>query len=553
MEEKPKREFGSPRDFLGREDEDVEEKGGAEKEKEVFNPTPHLLLILFVFLLALGARLAVLFFYTDPQNPGLNWYGDVWHHWQIAYLSWKVGFQHGFLRLWDFKGLEYYWGLLHPLALIAGFIISGSISILVPRMVSVIFSSLAITLIFLIVARYFNKKAAFASALFLTFMPVALFSDTLGMQEPLGLFFLVLGLYLWPRWAALGGVSWMLAGMVRSEYWLFSFGLLLAVLIREKNFDKKIATLFGYGVPALLYMKYMLDYTGNPIYPIYWNFLASVAGEWFVKEGVQLSEKVQIIKMASQALTLGFLGSGLLVFWRKPRGYLFYLLGLANLAFILFIFGFGAYLYGYLNAPLGFIDRFWVDRLLAWPYGFLGVLLAIVLLYFLPRKIGKLGTLSGSLVFLVLLALTQLSWPSINYHYTQARGPLGGEEELAKAIAEKYTWEGSVLIPGGRPALTYYLVYQEKIPGDKLISEFYDPFYYYQGEDPFAEWDEFRREIVDWLEKHNAELFVVGGDFSLSETLGNYGKMFEIEEGKLFELVGEGGGYKIFKVKINGN
>ncbi|MFQ5922275.1 MAG: hypothetical protein ACE5M4_05475, partial [Anaerolineales bacterium] len=53
--------------------------------------------------LAAIARLYVLFFVTEPQNPGLGWYGDVFHHWQIAYLSQEIGFSEGFLRLWDFK------------------------------------------------------------------------------------------------------------------------------------------------------------------------------------------------------------------------------------------------------------------------------------------------------------------------------------------------------------------------------------------------------------------------------------------------------------------
>jgi len=59
-----------------------------------------------IFLLAALPRLFVIFFVTDPQNPGLGWYGDTFHHWQIAYLSKEIGFSQGFLRLWDFKGLE---------------------------------------------------------------------------------------------------------------------------------------------------------------------------------------------------------------------------------------------------------------------------------------------------------------------------------------------------------------------------------------------------------------------------------------------------------------
>ena len=82
---------------------------------------------ILIFAGALVARLLVLFVLTDPQNPGLGWYGDVYHHWQIAYLSQEVGFSEGFLRLWDFKGLEFFWGLLRPLTLIALFNLTGSI------------------------------------------------------------------------------------------------------------------------------------------------------------------------------------------------------------------------------------------------------------------------------------------------------------------------------------------------------------------------------------------------------------------------------------------
>src|SRR3989344_3327790 len=108
------------------------------------------------FAAAFIFRIGILFFMTIPENVGPGWYGDVYHHWQIAYLSKTVGFKEGFLRLWDFKGLEYYWGLLHPLVLIIGFALSGSTSIVVPRMISVIFGSLSITLIFLIINRHFN-------------------------------------------------------------------------------------------------------------------------------------------------------------------------------------------------------------------------------------------------------------------------------------------------------------------------------------------------------------------------------------------------------------
>jgi hypothetical protein len=78
--------------------------------------------------LAAGAavpRLLYLFVFSDPENPGA--YGDVWHHWQIAYLTKEIGLSApDGPRLWDLKGLEYVWGLLHPILMVGLFDITGS-------------------------------------------------------------------------------------------------------------------------------------------------------------------------------------------------------------------------------------------------------------------------------------------------------------------------------------------------------------------------------------------------------------------------------------------
>src|SRR3979490_1862223 len=65
-------------------------------------------------------RLLYLFVFSDPENPGVRRYGDVWHHWQIAYLTKEIGLSapEG-PRLWDLKGLDYFWGILHPLLMVA--------------------------------------------------------------------------------------------------------------------------------------------------------------------------------------------------------------------------------------------------------------------------------------------------------------------------------------------------------------------------------------------------------------------------------------------------
>ena len=100
---------------------------------------------------ALLPRLYALFFLTDPQNPGDGWHGDVFHHWQIAYLTKEIGlWDPSGPRLWDLKGLDYFWGLIHPALLVILFYVSGSVDIVIPRLVSVFFGALAVVLLSLI-------------------------------------------------------------------------------------------------------------------------------------------------------------------------------------------------------------------------------------------------------------------------------------------------------------------------------------------------------------------------------------------------------------------
>jgi len=79
--------------------------------------------LVLVFLLLLVPRLVYLFYISDPNIVG--WYTDVFHHWQVAYLSKEIGFKQEVWRLWDFKGMEYFWGVLHPVVLAALFALTG--------------------------------------------------------------------------------------------------------------------------------------------------------------------------------------------------------------------------------------------------------------------------------------------------------------------------------------------------------------------------------------------------------------------------------------------
>ena len=457
-----------------------------------------------VFLLAALPRLFVIFFVTDPQNPGLGWYGDTFHHWQIAYLSMEIGFEEGFLRLWDFKGMEYFWGLLHPLILAGLFSITGSVDILIPRMVSLVSGSLAVVFLFVLARRHFGASVAVAAALFAALNPVGMFSDASGMQEPLGIMLLLGGLLLWPRRPIATGMIWALAGMVRAEYWLFGVGLVVAAFIVDKASTRKIGLAMGWGLPSLLYMKYLMGYTGNPIYPIYWNFMGNAAGAWMAD--IPLDATKLAVQWGFRVVAVVCVIGIWRVLISKRRHALLYLLGLGNLLFLSIMLGFSAYV-------RGFLPRFFVDRIFEWPYAFLGLIIAVWLVKEVAPRLGRsVGPAVPWVGIVGVLAVSQLAWPVIWRYFEPGRLLYESEFSAATAIAQKY--EGGVVsMPEDRPWQTYWLVNDFDLDARSIEGQMYDPFAYMSG-DPFANWSENREAISSWLETRNIELLV----FDVGET-----------------------------------
>ena len=453
---------------------------------------------LAVFAFAFLPRLIALFKVVAPESPG--WYDDTFHHWQIAYLSQTVGFKQSFLRLWDLKGMEYFWGLLHPLSLVGLFKLTGSTSILVPRFLSLFSGCLAIVFLFFLLWRYFNLGAALGSVVWISLMPVMIYADTAGLQEPLALALIFGALLFWPKGPVLTGLLISLAGMIRAEYWLFGTGLFAASFFAKEKSDHKVLLGVGWLIPTLLYVKYLLDHTGNAIYPIYWNFLASVKGEWFADVPLPPGG-LETQYIARVIFTFGVIGA-LLVFFKKIRPYFLFLFGFSNILFIGFMLGFGAYIKGYL-------PRFWLDRLFAWPYSFGGILIAVFFLSWLPRKFRApaLAKIFGWLIILVGLAISQLTWLPIERLAEASQHRYLAEKEFAEKTADFYQG-GTILIPEDRPPFVYYLVHDYGISGERLLGQMFDPFYYFE-EDPFSDWSEYRLRIIDWLAKSDVRLIVV--------------------------------------------
>lgn len=477
-----------------------------------------------IFILSVLARLIPLIFFTGTDNAGPGWYTDAYHHWQIGYFSKEVGFKHGFLRLWDLKGMEYFWGIGHPLALSFLFFITGSSSLLVPRLLSVFSGAVVAGLMGVLILRWFNSKAAWAVGIWAAAQPIAVFSDQIGLQGPLGLVLLILGIYFWPKKPFVTGLFWALAGTVRAEFWLFGAGLVAVSLFKTKSFDKKVILLLSYLIVAGVHMKILLDKTGNPIYPIWWNFFANVKGDWLppVPEGPTILLVGTAMKIAFGALVL----IGLWIVYKKPKGFLFWSLGIFNLGFLAFMGGFSAYVIYFR------LLRFWVDRLWTFPYTFLGAVLAVFLFWYLPRTVGvfkKITNLFWIPYLSLLIILSIISWPFM-IDYFNKRSIWEETKHLASITGRSYEG-GNVLIPVDRPDLTYSLVHFENIKAEDIKGQMFTPFYYMDDEAPFDNWKEHREEVLSWLVKEDVRLLVIR-EFGK----GDYGKLV-MKEARVFELV----------------
>src|SRR6266851_962606 len=131
-----------------------------EEAAQVYPAAPPWPWLASVAAAALIPRLVYLFLVADPENAG-HGFTDAYHHWQIAYLTKEIGLTNG-PRLWDMRGWEYFWGLLHPVLMDLLFFITGSSDIVLARLLSVAFGSASVVLIFLLCHRYWGLGVAVA-------------------------------------------------------------------------------------------------------------------------------------------------------------------------------------------------------------------------------------------------------------------------------------------------------------------------------------------------------------------------------------------------------
>jgi hypothetical protein len=450
----------------------------------------------------------VLFVFTDPENPGLGAYNDVWHHWQIAYLTKEIGLSApGGPRLWDLKGLEYFWGLLHPLVMVGVFDVTGSIDIVLNRLVSTFFGVAVVVLLFHICRRYWGTQVAVGAALVAALLPTSVMNDASGMLEPLGVALSLVGIWAWQRQGGFAaGLAFGLATMARAEAWLFSLGLLVAACL-GKMARHRLPLVATFAVVMLVYMKVLLDQTGNAVYPLWWNFFANAVGRWEftpITSGQAAVRPFLGILLVAAVAGLGW------SLWKRPASYMLLTYGFGYWVFVAGTLGFTSYLASWV---------WWmpITRVFAFPYVFAGALLAVVLLWLMPHRFGRRAIPVGWTALIAALLVAQLAWIPI----AQVFGPTEANWQATLVASRQlgawynqapYKGHG-LAVPPDRPDVTYGLARYGDVEGKHLVSEMYDPFDYLPAGYTYQGHPQVVNTLVEcWLAKTDTRLIAMPPD-----------------------------------------
>ena len=456
-----------------------------------------------VFLFALLARLVV--YRWIP----VDWNSDSYHHWLISYLTLHIGLREG--RLWDLLGCDYYWGMIPHLVQAFLLWLFRSSSIEYIRVFNVLVGSLNAVLVFKVALRYYGWENAVWSGFCFAVFPVSLVFDSVGMQDTLGLAFVLGSLFLMRTRFFWSGLLLGLACHTRVEYTLVSVLILVGFVLRERLFTDSqpyiLGWVAGWGVPSV----HVWVQTGNPVYPLYWSLYSVFGGYTSKFRGLPFVD-----------VFFGWLGSRVGVWGGSVFGLLIVGSGLGGL----FLIPWMAYRRWFRYEPL----LYWVSCLMVMcplflPY-FSGesvylllmlrflvpvVALGLPVLFHLLRRVrfgwcllvGTLGIFFFSSLFVVPL-------------YAGLQGTVVGEFVVADRVGEVY--DGDVVVCD-LPSVVYRLVVVWGVESDCLLSNLYGP-HYYGIEEPV--------EYLRWLRDEDVRVWCYLGDRGdpVWEAVGGYPGVF---------------------------
>ena len=329
---------------------------------------------------------------------------------------------------------------------------------------------------------------------------MSVLTDASAMQEPIAFLFLALALVWFIDRPGRAGLMLGLAAASRPDYWVYSLallgcaGLALGVMGARPPFvhlGRVGSLLAGYLVVMLPFAAYLWIQTGNPIYPLYWNFLGNAQGQW--SAAVEPSARQLQAQLVARGLLVIALVGLPVVMWRKPSGWPVWITGLLGAGLIGYMLGISRYIVQYL-------DRFWLDRIMLLLY----LLAAATFAVLVSRVVGSLtrGRAVATGVFLLPLLALNLAWP-LALSYQDAVHGYADDAALGARIAAVAT-QGTVLVPGDAVVVTYNLV-QGGVHAERLLSQLYHPPYAPGARDDFFAW--LRDHDVRWLAVHGNDGF----------------------------------------------
>jgi hypothetical protein len=345
---------------------------------------------------------------------------------------------------------------------------------------------------------------ALAAAAFAAVVPTGVFVDSTGFLEPLGVGLCLLGIWLFPKRGFWAGVSFGLAAMARAEAWIFSFGMLVASYGYRLARAQRAPMILAWAVLIGVYMKILLDRTGNPIYPVWWNFLANAWGKWEYRNGYT-SAQLAIRPWLGLLLLVSVVGLAL-VLWKRPRSYMLLSFGFGYLVFTAGMLGFTAYLKSW-------EPWFWMERFFVFPYEFAALLAAVGLFWLLPRRFGRRVLPAAWAVALLALLALQLEWAPILSMYSGTASTwndaMVAGRQLGAIHAQPEFRNANIAMPPGEADVTYTLAHYGGVDGKYLVSELYDPFYYLPGYAYADHRDTAGTLLRCWLTKTDVKLLVI--------------------------------------------
>ncbi len=294
-------------------------------------------------------------------------------------------------------------------------------------------------------------------------------NDASGMLEPLGIALCLTGIWAWTRRKGFGsGLAFGLASMARAEAWIFGLGMVVAAQLARDRLRSRGPIVFGFALVVGVYMAVLLQKTGNPIYPLWWNFLANAVGRWEVPATAYQSEMRPVL---GALLAVALVGLAWALF-KRPRSYMLLTFGFGNWVFVTGLMGFTSYL----------ADWSWwtpIGRHFEFPYMFAATLAVVGLVWWLPRKVGPRAVPAGWAAVVVLILVAQLAWIPIANAFGPTEVTWRAAVTDGRSLATLYDrapYAGHALaVPPDRPDITYVLARFGGVEGKHLISEMYAP------------------------------------------------------------------------------